>query len=104
MWDVTEGSAPPWLAGCARRPYDLLVDKGTLDVLLYTGPERVVAYCAALHACLLPSDEPGWLAPLFVHYSDDESRSELLDAAFRPKPAGGSLARTLMIRTRIGKR
>ena len=71
--------------------YDLLVDKGTLDVLLYTGPERVVAYCAALHACLLPSDEPGWLAPLFVHYSDDESRSELLDAAF-PAAAGWRVA------------
>ena len=38
-----------------------------------------------------PCDEPGWLAPLFVHYSDDESRSELLDAAF-PAAAGWRVA------------
>jgi|Transcript_85705 SAM-dependent methyltransferase len=84
VWDVTDGSAPPRLPG--SRGYDLLVDKGTMDVLLYTGPERVVAYSAALRACLLPSNEAR-LAPLFVHYSDDESRVELLEAAF-PAAAG----------------
>ena len=90
VWDVTAGRPPPQLSGSPPTSwpvYDLLVDKGTLDVLIFTGPEHVVAYCSALRACLLPS--VGERIPLFVHFSDDESRGELLEAAFPARPCGG---------------
>ena len=84
VWDATAGTSPPALPAQPQPAYDLLVDKGTLDALLFAGQERLVSYCAALHECLLTRGGAAAcdVSPLFVHFTDDESRGELLEAAF----------------------
>ena len=86
VWDASAGTPPPALPAQPQPArYHLVVDKGTMDALLFAGEDRLVSYCATLHDCLLPwgdatSCDAG--APLFVHFSDDEARGELLEAAF----------------------
>jgi hypothetical protein len=86
VWDATDGSSPPSLPGSSDSQYELIVDKGTLDVFIYSSAERLVLYCASLRSCLLRNEGNGavGLAPLYVHFSDDESHGELLEAAFPP--------------------
>ena len=69
-WDAFAAAAPP-----PGAPYDVVLDKGTLDAAIFAGEAALVNYCAALR-----------LADFAVlcHWSDEppEVRGELLRAAF----------------------
>jgi hypothetical protein len=75
-WDASAGLKPE--AG----PYDLVLDKGTLDALQFAGAEPLVSFFESLR----PALEAG---ALMVHWTNEEpeSRFELLNAAF-PRTQG----------------
>ena len=89
VWDASSGTVPPTLpntmysCGASTR-YDLLVDKGTLDVLCFSREDALVAYFEALRGCLLEVSLETAMPPLLVHLTDEppDARGELLAAAF----------------------
>ena len=83
VWDATDASGPPSLSE-VDAPYDLLLDKGTLDALQFAGPSPLVAYFSSLRRCLLAESAGAQVSPLLVHFSQEapEARGELLECAF----------------------
>ena len=74
LWNAADGVLPP------GGPWDLLVDKGTLDAVAFAGGEQLLGYFATVREALLVRRKALW-----VHYSDEPpegSRGDLLRAAF----------------------
>lgn len=97
VWDATQDGPPPPIeevpVGAGTPPYDLVLDKGTLDALLFQEGTALEAYLASLRGLLhgrhgsegaADARPPSRPPPLLAHFSDEppDVRGALLAAAF----------------------